>query len=95
MLTPCDTARMLNNMKPLDALLREWQESNRLRDVDAARLCGLKPQHWDLLVHGKRAGLRPKTFFQLSAGTGIPLHILMAAAEEMRISGQPDLVQAS
>lgn len=81
MLTNRRQARILEDMKPLGLMLREWREGLRLSMAEAARHCGMSAQHYGLLERGERVWLRSVTFRKLAERTGIPLERLMKAAE--------------
>lgn len=84
MLTASEQASILRNMKPLDEMLRDWQDAMGLIPAEAARRCKLSAQHWGLLLAGERSDLRGPTFNKLAEGTGIAKERLVLAASMLR-----------
>lgn len=90
MLTQSRMARILADMKPLNELLRDWREVLKITPAEAARRCGMSPQHYWQLENAERgAGIRPVTLQKLAAGTGIPMERLAAAVYVPPRRGEP------
>lgn len=81
MLTKDRRSRILDNMKPLHEMLREWRELSGLSQVAAAERLGMSRQQWWYLESGETADVRTSTLVRLERCTGIPLERLVRAAE--------------
>lgn len=80
MLTRKQSDRILEDMKPLCEMLKDWRELLKLTPAEAARRLDMSAQHYWQLEHGERVYLRPATMQKLSSGTGIPMDRLIVAA---------------
>lgn len=78
--------RIFADMRPLSEELRNWREHvARVTLAEAARRCGMSPQHYWQLENGERGvGIRTSTLLKLVSGTGMPMERLAQAAELQR-----------
>lgn len=87
MLTKTRLARILADMDDTDTigdLLTAWQNAMGFNDSEAARHCGLTPQHYWKIRRNERTDLRPDTFNKLAAGTGLPYERIVVACAHAR-----------
>ena len=71
-------------MKPLHLMLSDWQASWHLSSSEAARRCGVSPQHWHQLITGETDNPRAGTLLKLAHGTGFSMESLAEASEVQR-----------
>ena len=85
MLRKKDRERMITSVDDLGELLENWRINvARVSKTEAARRCGITPQHWWLLANNQRPNLSGETIDKLSSGTGIAVEILLTASHRTR-----------
>lgn len=85
MLTKSQLDRIMKSVDTLGELLTAWQEAMGFNDSEAARHCGLTPQHYWKIRRNERTDLRPDTYRKLATGTGLPYERVVVAAALARI----------
>ena len=84
MLRKADTQRILGSVETLGEILLDWRLKAGLNQSDAARRCGVTPQHWWLLENDQRPNVSGDTIDKLARGTGYAAERLLIAAHRIR-----------
>ena len=84
MLRKSEQARIMASMDDLGQVLEQWRENAGLSKTDAAKRCGITPQHWWLLAHNERPNLSGETIEKLANGTGYAPEVLLQASQRTR-----------
>lgn len=84
MLTKNQLNRILSNVQTLPEVLDDWQKLQGFNDSEAARQCGLTPQHYWKVKRGERTDIRIETLEKLANGTGLTIEFLAVASVTSR-----------
>ncbi len=84
MLRKSDTERIVGAVETLGEILIDWRLKAGLNQSDAARRCGVTPQHWWLLENDQRPNVSGETIDKLAQGTGYAPERLLIAAHRIR-----------